>query len=186
MLIEHTAYLKGSCSLSIALHCSFADQTKSHFIHLAIPPATQAVTGKEGKHSWSKQNKTKTKQTKSNAILFTLLLVPFCICGWWWSLLCSISKSVPDSSVLQRRLVWQLIHLCLLPPDEQTGLLTERRSCCRVLCISCKNGISTSSFVLVPKRLTEVAIRMTRIRVRRKKNNNERFFGERYTLKRLV
>ena len=46
-----------------------------------------------------------------------------------------------------------------------------------------KTRISANSFVLVPKRLAEVAIKMMRIGARKKKKS---FFGERYTLKHLV
>lgn len=77
----------------------------------------------------TKQNKTKpskSKATKPCLYNFQYLSVFVGDGGAPFALLLADSL-VTDSLVLQRRLLWHLTHVCILTPDEQTGLLDETK-----------------------------------------------------------
>ena len=58
-MMEHIVYLKGSLNLVIALHCSFAGKTESHFIHFSplFTSLRHFLKVREGMHGKKKKKK---------------------------------------------------------------------------------------------------------------------------------
>ena len=70
--MEHIVYLRWSLSLFIALHCSFAGKTESHFIHFSpfFMPLRHFLEVRTGMHGKKKKKKKKDHQAKLKQMQF--------------------------------------------------------------------------------------------------------------------